>query len=283
MHMRCAWEALIGLLPQSLKEDVDKQGREQLQELRLRVGMQPELITKCGNSHLRHTVTNEMLQHVVNNACRYSPWTATTAASGYITAQGGHRIGLCGEVIMRSDQMADVKNLSSICIRVARDFPGIGSKIATNGSLLIIGRPGCGKTTLLRDIIRNRSENRQGSVGVVDERGELFPNVQGKPCFPPGSRTDILSGCPKGRGVELLLRTMSPATIAVDEITADADCKGLLHAAWCGVDLIATAHAGSVRDFLMRPVYRPLVESHIFTKVIVMQPDKSWREERMPI
>ena len=281
--MRCAWEALIGLLPQSLKEDVDKQGREQLQELRLRVGMQPELITKCGNSHLRHTVTNEMLQHVVNNACRYSPWTATTAASGYITAQGGHRIGLCGEVIMRSDQMADVKNLSSICIRVARDFPGIGSKIATNGSLLIIGRPGCGKTTLLRDIIRNRSENRQGSVGVVDERGELFPNVQGKPCFPPGSRTDILSGCPKGRGVELLLRTMSPATIAVDEITADADCKGLLHAAWCGVDLIATAHAGSVRDFLMRPVYRPLVESHIFTKVIVMQPDKSWREERMPI
>ena len=281
--MRCAWEALIGLLPQSLKEDVDKQGREQLQELRLRLGMQPELITKCGNSHLRHTVTNEMLQHIVNNACRYSPWTATTAASGYITAQGGHRIGLCGEVIMRSDQMADVKNLSSICIRVARDFPGIGSKIATNGSLLIIGRPGCGKTTLLRDIIRNRSENRQGSVGVVDERGELFPNVQGKPCFPPGSRTDILSGCPKGRGVELLLRTMSPATIAVDEITADADCKGLLHAAWCGVDLIATAHAGSVRDFLMRPVYRPLVESHIFTKVIVMQPDKSWREERMPI
>lgn len=281
--MRCAWEALIGLLPQSLKEDVDKQGREQLQELRLRVGIQPELITKCGNSHLRHTVTNEMLQHIVNNACRYSPWTATTAASGYITAQGGHRIGLCGEVIMRSDQMADIKNLSSICIRLARDFPGIGSKIPTNGSILIIGRPGCGKTTLLRDIIRNRSENRQGSVGVVDERGELFPNVQGKPCFPPGSRTDILSGCPKGRGVELLLRTMSPATIAVDEITADADCKGLLHAAWCGVDLIATAHAGSVRDFLMRPVYRPLVESHIFTKVIVMQPDKSWREERMPI
>ena len=283
MHMRCAWDALLGLLPQSIREDVDKQGREQLQELRLRLGMQPELITKCGNSHLRHTVTNEMLQHIVNNACRYSPWTATTAASGYITAQGGHRIGLCGEVIMRSDQMADVKNLSSICIRVARDFPGIGSKIATNGSLLIIGRPGCGKTTLLRDIIRNRSDNRQGSVGVVDERGELFPNVQGKPCFPPGSRTDILSGCPKGRGVELLLRTMSPATIAVDEITADADCKGLLHAAWCGVDLIATAHAGSVRDFLMRPVYRPLVESHIFTKVIVMQPDKSWREERMPI
>lgn len=281
--MRCAWEALLGLLPQGLREDVDKQGREQLQELRLRLGIPPELIFNSGSIRLRQTVTSEMLQYVVNGACRYSPWTATTAASGYITAQGGHRIGLCGEVVLRNAQMADIKNLSSICIRVARDFPGIGKQIPTDGSLLIIGRPGCGKTTLLRDIIRNRSENRRGSIGVVDERGELFPSFQGKPCFSPGSRTDILSGCPKGQGVELLLRTMSPATIAVDEITAESDCKGLLHAAWCGVSLIATAHAGSIRDFLMRPVYRPLVESHIFTKVIVMQQDKSWREERMPI
>lgn len=281
--MRCAWEALLALLPQSIREDVDRQGREQLQELRLRLAQQPEMILKSGSVGLRHTVTSEMLQYVVNGACRYSPWTATTAAAGYITAQGGHRVGLCGEVILRDTQMTDIKNLSSVCVRVARDFPGIGNKIPVDGSLLIIGRPGCGKTTLLRDIIRKRSENGRGSVGVVDERGELFPRFQGKLCFPPGCRTDILSGCSKGQGVELLLRTMSPGTIAVDEITAEADCKGLLHAAWCGVDLIATAHAGSIRDFLMRPVYRPLVDSRIFTRVIVMQPDKSWREERMPI
>ena len=281
--MRCAWDALLGLLPQIIREEVDRQGREQLQELRLRLGMTPELQLKNGSIRLRQRVTREMLQYVINSGCRYSPWTATTAASGYITAQGGHRIGLCGEVILRNSQMVDVKNLTSICIRVARDFPGIGAKVPVCGSLLIIGRPGCGKTTLLRDIIRNRSEYGQGSVGVVDERGELFPAFQGTPCFPTGSRTDILSGCPKGQGIELLLRTMSPGTIAVDEITADSDCKGLLHAAWCGVDLIATAHAGSMRDFLMRPVYRPLVESHIFTKVIVMQPDKLWREERMSI
>lgn len=281
--MKCAWEALLGLLPQSLRQDVDRQGREKLQELRLRLGMPPELILMDGSIHLRETVNSDTLAFVVNTACRYSPWTATTAASGYITARGGHRIGLCGEVTLQNSQMADVKNVTSLCIRVARDFSGIGSPISTDGSLLIIGRPGCGKTTLLRDIIRNRSEKGRGSIAVVDERGELFPTVQGKLCFPPGCRTDILTGCPKGQGIELLLRAMSPATIAVDEVTAEGDCRGLIHAAWCGVDLIATAHAGSIRDFMKRPVYQPLIESRVFTKVIVMQQDKSWREERMPI
>ena len=152
--MRCAWEALLGLLPQSIREDVDRQGKEQLQELRFRIGTPPELLLKGGSIRLRQVVSAEMLQYVVNAACRYSPWTATTAASGYITAQGGHRIGICGEAILRNGQMADIKNLTSLCIRIARDFPGIGSKIPMDGSLLIIGRPGCGKTTLLRIINR---------------------------------------------------------------------------------------------------------------------------------
>ena len=245
--------------------------------------MEPELILQGGSVRLQETVTNDMLQYIINAASRYSPWTATTAAAGYITAQGGHRIGLCGEVIIRNEQMVDVKNLSSLCIRVAKDFSGLGNEAPFVGSLLIIGRPSSGKTTLLRDIIRSRSDKGRGAIAVVDERGELFPTYQGKSCFPPGCRTDILTGCPKGQGIELLLRTMSPTTIAVDEITAQSDCEGLMHAAWCGVDLIATAHAGNMQDFLRRPVYRPLVESRIFSRVLIMQPDKSWREERIPI
>ncbi len=280
--MKCAWEALLNLLPQCIRQNVDKQGKDKLQELRLRLGMTPELIIKDGNAYLQETVTKDILQYIVNTACRYSPWTATTA-SGYITAQGGHRVGLCGEVTVKDNQITDVKNISSVCIRIARDFPGIASRIGNQGSLLIIGRPGCGKTTFLRDVIRNRSEQGNGSVAVVDERGEIFPTSQGRQCFPPGRRTDILSGCPKGQGIQLLLRTMSPATIAVDEITDETDCHGLMHAAWCGVDLIATAHAGGMQDFLRRPVYKPLVESRIFSRVIILQPDKTWREERMPI
>lgn len=281
--MRCAWDALLRLLPQPLRLDVDRRGKDGMQELRLRLDMPPELILMDARIQLRETVSNDMLQYVVNSACRYSPWTATTSASGYITAQGGHRVGLCGEVTIRDGRVTDIKHISSVCIRVARDFPGIGKAVPLIGSFLIIGRPGCGKTTLLRDIIRNRSDSGQGSVAVVDERGELFPRFDGKPCFPPGCRTDILSGSPKGQGIELLLRTMGPATIAVDEITSQEDCKGLLHALWCGVDLIATAHAGSVRDFLKRPVYKPLIDSRVFSTVLVMLPDKSWREERLPL
>ena len=92
---------------------------------------------------------------------------------------------------------------------------------------------------------------------------------------------DVLKGCPKEKGIEMVLRSMGPGCIAVDEITAQADCKALLSAAWCGVRLVATAHAGSVKDLLNRPLYRPILESGIFDHVLVMDRDKHWREERV--
>lgn len=281
--MICAWQPLLHILPTSIRQEVDRLGKDKLQELRMRLGMPSELICSDRCIQLKQPVSSEMLQFVVNTACRYSPWTAATAAEGYITTQGGHRIGLCGEAVIRDGRMADMKRITSVCIRVARDFPGIGKAAPNSGCLIILGKPGSGKTTLLRDIIRLRSETGQGSIAVVDERGELFPTFQGKSCFLPGIRTDILSGCPKMQGIEMLLRTMGPVTIALDEITAPEDCQGLLQALWCGVDLIATAHAGSVREFMKRPIYKPLVDSHVFTTALVMQPDKSWCVERIPI
>ena len=116
---------------------------------------------------------------------------------------------------------------------------------------------------------------------MVDERCELFPIVSNHYCFDTGKRTDVLSGCKKSAGVEMLLRVMNPDVIAVDEITAQEDCKALLEAGWCGVTLLATAHAASKQDFLSRPVYQSLVQSKLFSHVILMQPDKSWRTERI--
>jgi len=111
---------------------------------------------------------------------------------------------------------------------------------------------------------------------VVDERGELFPAG-----FNRGARVDVLTGCTKGHGIEILLRTMGPDTIAVDEITAQEDCKAMVQAGWCGVRMLATAHAGSVRDLKARPLYKPLVDNGLFDHVFVMGRDKSWREERL--
>lgn len=277
--MNCAWKELLSILPISMRADVDYIGRDSLQELRMRIGSPPELICSGGSVDLSMKMDLLNLQFVINTASRYSPWLADTLSQGYITAPGGHRIGVCGEAIVKKGSMTGIKNPSSLCIRVARDFPGmIHDRNIAKGSVLIIGQPGSGKTTFLRDLIRLRSNQCSGSVAVVDERGEIFPAASG---FSRGHRTDVLIGCNKKDGMDVVLRTMGPETIAVDEITSAADCDGLLNAAWCGVSLLATAHASSKYDLLHRPVYRPLVDAQIFDLLVILQKDKSWKIERM--
>lgn len=273
--MRCAWKELLSILPDWMRADVDELGKDSLQELRLRIGHPPELVRMGNDKLLFRDIQEADLSYIVNMASRYSPWAATTSAQGYLTAPGGHRIGLCGEAVIQRCTMTGLRQISSLCIRIARDLPGIAQSLGhLDGSVLIIGRPGSGKTTLLRDLIRYRS--RKECVAVVDERGEIFP--QG---FDIGSRTDILTGCPKPHGIDILLRTMGPATIAVDEITAESDCQAMIRAGWCGVRLLATAHAASRADLESRPVYRPLVGSKLFDSIVILRPDKSWRLERM--
>jgi stage III sporulation protein AA len=143
-----------------------------------------------------------------------------------------------------------------------------------SGSTLILGAPGWGKTTLLRDLIRKKSE-KGIHISVLDEREELFP-----PGISQGERTEVLRGCPKPQGVDMLLRVMQPDTIAMDEITAAEDCVALVQAAWCGVELLATAHAASLEDFLHREVYAPLVKAHLFDNIVILRSDKSWHLER---
>ena len=280
--MNCAWQAYLNLLPAWMREDVDRHGKHNLQELRIRIDRYPELITGSGTCYLQKKATLEDLTYCINMASKYSPWSSATISSGYITAAGGHRVGVCGEVSMVNGRISTISNVTSICIRVARDFPDIGLDAGLiKGSILIIGAPGQGKTTLLRDIIRQKSKSE--TVAVVDERRELFPTVAGEFCFPPGKSTDVLSGCRKSAGMQMLLRTMNPRWIAVDEITEAEDSQGIIQAAWCGVELLATAHAMSLNDYQSRPVYRPLITNGIFQNVIVMRPDKSWYLERVNI
>ena len=282
--MRCAWQAYLNLLPHRMRGQVDMLGKETLQELRLRCGYPPEMVLGNKNSILTGAVTKEDLRFVINAVSAYSPWTATTVKQGYITAQGGHRVGVCGQCTLSGGRIHGISSANSLCLRVARDFPGIAHPGETiPGSILIIGPPGSGKTTLLRDLIRQKSDNDLGSVSVVDEREELFPMFDGQACFSTGKRTDVISGCGKQQGIEAVLRSMNPRWIAVDEITAAGDCEALLHAGWCGVNLLATAHAASVQDLKTRPVYRPLLEYKLFTTVFLLHRDKSWTIERMEL
>ena len=273
--MICAWKELLGILPPYLRGEVDSLGRTSAREVRLRLDQLPQLILQGNKRSFGRKVTVEDIHFVINSACRYSPWTAESAVNGYLTAPGGHRIGICGEVIQKQGSMAGFRNIRSLNIRVARDFPGIAASLANRrGNILLIGRPGSGKTTLLRDLIRQRAEKE--AVAVVDERGELFPMA-----LASGVPVDIITGCSKAEGIDVLLRTMGPDTIAVDEITAAEDCWALLQAGWCGVRLLATLHGASVEDLKGRAVYKPLVDSKLFDTLVILQEKQPFLVERM--
>ena len=275
--MNCAWKALLGILPPWIRAEIDPYDSETLQELRLRINAPPEIIGSDGIRRMKRTVEKTDLQYCINTASKYSPWSAATADKGYITAPGGHRIGLCGHAVCMPDRTVRIQDLTSVCIRVARDFPGIAQNASNlSGSILILGAPGWGKTTLLRDLCRFLS--RQNTLCVVDERCELFPAE-----IPRGERMDVLSGCPKAYSIEMVLRTMGPSYIAADEITSAEDAAAMLHAANCGVMLLATAHGTSVHDYLSRPAYRILAEQCIFPTLLILHRGKSYTLERMNI
>lgn len=276
--MNCMQNELLTILPPKVRCSVSVDLLPRLQEIRLRTGGQVRFLTNQG-LQTHETVTNaEDLAFVINSASRYSPWNAVTAAKGYLTAPGGHRIGICGDAVTDRSGIQGIRTPTSLCIRVAKDLPGVGRSVDLRDSVLIIGPPGSGKTTLLRDLIRRIGQEKRGCVSVVDERGEIFPRCGGRHCF-DSAGADILTGCPKPEGIEMVLRTMGPQWIAVDEVTAQADCGALIQAGWCGVKLLASVHAANVEDLLHRPVYRPLVQTKLFYSAVVLGRDK--RMERV--
>ncbi len=264
--MECAWDKLLMILPVWLAEAADRE-KDSLRELRLYMGLPPVLIGGDPGRRTARTVTRGDLQTVINLASRYSPW-ASNLSQGFLTAPGGHRIGVAGEVVEKEGRITGFREITSLCLRVARDFPGIGAGVPLTDSLLILGPPGSGKTTLLRDLAR-----RVGAA-VVDSRGELFPEGVSR-----GNGVDVLSGCPKAPGIDMAVRTLSPEWLALDEITAEAEA--MLQAVGCGVRLLATAHAESREDLFRRPAYRKLVEHKVFQTLVIMNRDRSFRTERM--
>lgn len=266
--MTCMKSELLSILPQGIRGSIDA---EQALEIRLRLDRPVTIVTVEGLRMLEKRVTETDLNFTINAASRYSPWNAATIKEGYLTAPGGHRIGVCGEGAGEG-----IRKISSLCIRVARDVPDAARGIGCTEPLLILGPPGSGKTTLLRSLIRRIGERE--TVGVVDERGELFPMG-----FLRGDQVDVLSGVSKARGIDMLLRSMGPRWIAMDEVTQEADCEALHRACWCGVKLLATAHASSVGDLLARPVYLPLVRSGLFQKAIVLDERRRWRQEEVTL
>ena len=209
---------------------------------------------------------------LVTALCGYSRYAyETQLAQGFIPLEGGHRAGICGRVTQDRDGTPHLSSPTSVCIRVARAIQGASSEVLpymvdADGRVrrtLLLGPPGCGKTTVLRDAAEKLAE--QGfRVAVCDEREELFPEQAAL------KKMDVMRGADKATAIQMFLRAMSPQVILCDEIGDVRDVQALKNASRCGVGLAATAHAGTIRDVLHRPVLRKLYDAAVFERYLLL-------------
>lgn len=207
---------------------------------------------------------------------------------GFITVEGGHRVGLAGRTVLEEGLVKQIRDVSGFNIRIAREIRGCGRRVLpgildpaemTVRHTLIISPPGHGKTTLLRDLVRMISSGEWAvpeygggrKVGVVDERSEIAACVRGVPRFDLGPRTDVMDGCPKAEGMLMMIRSMSPEVLAVDEIGRPEDARAVHEALHAGIRVLATAHGASKEDALRRPALRELADDGVFTRYVILR------------
>ncbi|WP_312560411.1 stage III sporulation protein AA [Anaerospora sp.] len=271
--------------------------KSQITEIRLRTGLPvltvmgitDSMLTEAGNlTELKEQAlicSHDDLQRTLQIISRNSLYAfEEELRSGFITIQGGHRIGVAGQALLEDGHIKTLKNISSLNIRIARQVLGCAKAlmpylVTTEGntlSTLIISPPRSGKTTLLRDIARYLSTGLNWlklpgwQVGIVDERSEIGACRNGIPTMDVGPRTDILDGCPKAVGMLMLIRSMSPQVIITDELGRAEDCNAVREALHSGVTVIASVHGKSHEDIKYRPFVGELVQNHYFERYVVL-------------
>jgi stage III sporulation protein AA len=204
--------------------------------------------------------------------------------NGFLTLKGGHRIGIAGRVVLDGNSIKNIKDISGLNIRLAREVPGCASRLikyilkGRNDvyNTLIISPPQCGKTTMLRDIAKSISDGMDNlkfsglKVGIVDERSEIAACYKGVPQNNVGVRTDVLDGCPKSLGMVMMIRSLSPQVIITDEIGSQGDKDAVVKVLNAGVKIITSAHGYNISELKSRQEVLSLLEAKIFERFVVL-------------
>lgn len=254
-----------------------------VEEIRLRLGRPVEISSGGKYELLPHIVSEEESTQLLNNLTHFSMYTMEEELKrGYITIEGGHRVGIAGKVILDRGNVKAIIHISSFNIRIAKEKIGSAEHLIPYlykegwQNTLLIGPPQTGKTTLLRDIARIVSFGVQKKgipalkVGIVDERSEIAGCVKGVPQLQFGPRIDVLDACPKAEGMMMLIRSMSPDVLIADEIGRSEDAQAVLEAVNAGIKLMITTHGFSKEDILKRPTIQEIINLNVFERFIIL-------------
>lgn len=275
MGVQDEWENLYVRLSEPVAvqiRGISEKEKAGLEEIRARVNRPLEIVTDRGSRFLGFTPDDAAMKELVAALSGYALYSCEMQmANGYIPLPDGHRAGVCGRMTRQEDGLR-MTEISSVCIRLARYIEGAGKGVydhlvSEDGraqSILLLGIPGCGKTTVLKDCALRLSQICGMHVAVVDERMEMTGILD------RGIRLDMLSGAPKAEAFVMLIRSMAPQVLVTDEIGKEEDAAAILDAARCGVGILASAHAQNMDDLKGRPVLDALVRAGVFDRYILL-------------
>ncbi|MEG0995748.1 MAG: ATPase, T2SS/T4P/T4SS family [Clostridia bacterium] len=270
------WQETVGFFLPCMPKPVGRmllhQPEGSVRELRVRAGSKVCILTDQGELACPFTPTQQQVAQIAEALCEHALYArAEEQRQGFVTLRGGHRMGLCGRVIAQGQSVRALRELSSLCVRIAGQWRGAADTLLPYltdeqgrvRSLLILGMPGMGKTTMLRDACRRLSEEGR-HMCVVDERSEIAAMCCGLAQLDVGPNTDVLDGCCKEAGLRWMLRAMSPDALVTDELGGVGDAQAVLEAARAGVSVLATLHGRNLETAVSRGALYHLAQNHAF-------------------
>ncbi|UJL44819.1 stage III sporulation protein AA [Virgibacillus sp. NKC19-16] len=279
-------EEILKLFPAEMRQAINAKITDKwqsLQEIRFRLHHPVELIFDRGTEWVAETrPTKQDSIFIVNQLSEFSLYRMEDELrEGYITIEGGHRVGLAGKVNTINGNVKAIQYITFFNIRIAKEEIGAALPVIpymhhkTYLNTLFVGPPQTGKTTLIRDVARLIATGWRNispqKVGVIDERSEIGACIKGVPQHDLGLRTDVMDACPKAEGMMMMIRSMSPDVLVIDEIGSRKDVEALMEAINAGVIVICTIHGDTLEDLKKRPSLQPLFEQKVFSRIVLLE------------